>query len=149
MTDYQQMYQNYPDTPVFNPTVGAYVSRHIPEPLRFVSPSPYVPQVQTATKLSTADQLKHDWNGMSIGDKANTIMGTVGTLLNAYNSFKANKLANEQFEHAKRAYNNNWEAQQKTTNRQLEDRQKRRVEEAQANGRTTTSVADYMAKYKI
>jgi type I restriction-modification system DNA methylase subunit len=43
----------------------------------------------------------------------------------------------------------NYQAQRKMTNSQLEDRQKRRVEEAQANGRTTASVNDYMNKYGL
>lgn len=100
-------------------------------------------------KPTTGLQLAKNWGELSFGDKANTVMGTVGTLFNAYNAFKAHKLAKEQFNHAKQVYVNNWDAQRKQTNSQLEDRQKRRVEEAQANGRTTTSVSDYMKKYGI
>lgn len=95
------------------------------------------------------DQIKNGWSQMSFGDKANTIMGTVGSLMNAYNAYKANKLAKQQFAHAKEVHAKNWDAQRKQTNSQLEDRQRRRVHEAQASGRTTTSVADYMAKYGI
>lgn len=101
------------------------------------------------TKANIGQTIKNGWNGMSIGQKANTIMGTVGTLMNAYNAYKANKLAKEQFNHAKQVSEQNWQAQRKQTNSQLEDRQRRRVEEAKANGRTTTSVGDYMAKYGI
>lgn len=95
------------------------------------------------------DQIKNGWNQMSFGERANTVMGTVGTLMNAYNAYKANKLAKQQFAHAKDVHNKNWDAQRKQTNSQLEDRQRRRVEEARANGRTTTSVADYMKKYGV
>lgn len=76
-------------------------------------------------------------------------LGTAGTLLSAYNAYKANKLVKEQFNHAKQVQAQNWDAQRKQTNSQLEDRQRRRVEEAGANGRTTMSVGDYMAKYGI
>ncbi|UZA57383.1 hypothetical protein [Moraxella bovis] len=101
------------------------------------------------TKTSMGQQIKNGWGDMSLGQKANTIMGTAGTLLSAYNAYKANKLAKEQFNHAKGVHAKNWDAQRKQTNSQLEDRQRRRVEEAQANGRSTTSVGDYMAKYGI
>lgn len=98
---------------------------------------------------STGQQVKNGWDDMSLGEKANTAMGTAGTLLSAYNAYKANKLAKEQFNHAKQVQAQNWDAQRKQTNSQLEDRQRRRVEEAGANGRTTMSVGDYMAKYGI
>ena len=45
--------------------------------------------------------------------------------------------------------NRNFENQRRLTNSKLEDRQKRRVEEAQANGRTTMSVSDYMNRYGV
>lgn len=111
--------------------------------------SPSSTNTNPMTKSSMADSVANGWKGMSLGQKANTVMGTVGTLMNAYNAYKANKLAKEQFNHAKQVSEQNWQAQRKQTNSQLEDRQRRRVEEAQANGRTTTSVGDYMAKYGI
>lgn len=89
------------------------------------------------------------WNKASLGERTNAVLGTVGTLLNAYNTYKYNKLAKEQLNHAKEVYHTNLTNQRKMTNSKLEDRQKRRVEEAQANGRTTTSVSDYMAKYGV
>lgn len=90
-----------------------------------------------------------NYRGLNAGQKTATAMDTVSTLLNAYNSYKANKLAKQQFNHAVDVHNKNWDAQRKQTNSQLEDRQKRRVEEAKANGRTTTSVSDYMRQYGI
>lgn len=95
------------------------------------------------------NQAKSAWGQASLGEKTNAVLGTVGTLLSAYNGYKANKLAKAQFNHAKEVAERNWQAQRKQTNSMLEDRQKRRVEEAQANGRTTTGVADYMAKYGV
>lgn len=59
------------------------------------------------------------------------------------------KLAKDQLAYNKAESERNYQAQRKMTNSQLEDRQKRRVEEAQANGRTTTSVNDYMNKYGL
>lgn len=94
-------------------------------------------------------QIKSAWSQASLGEKTNAVLGTVGTLLSAYNGYKANQLAKQQFDHAKEVAERNWQAQRKQTNSQLEDRQRRRVEEAAANGRSTTSVTDYMAKYGV
>lgn len=97
----------------------------------------------------TVNQAKTAWGQASLGERANAVVGTVGSLLSAYNGFKNTRLAKEQFHHAKETAERNWQAQRKQTNSQLEDRQRRRVEEAQANGRSTTSVSDYMAKYGV
>ncbi len=59
------------------------------------------------------------------------------------------KLAKQQLAYNKEESERNYQAQRKITNSQFEDRQRRRVEEAQANGRSTASVADYMAKYGV
>lgn len=88
-------------------------------------------------------------NTASLGERTNAVLGTVGTLMQAYNSYKTNKLADKQLNHAKEVYHNNLANQRKMTNSKLEDRQRRRVEEAKANGRSTTSVSDYMAKYGV
>lgn len=116
---------------------------------QLAKPPTIQPNNHTNTKNLIGQQVKNGWGDMSLGQKANTIMGTAGTLLSAYNAYKANKLAKEQFNHVKDVHAKNWDAQRKQTNSQLEDRQRRRVEEAQANGRSTTSVGDYMAKYGI
>lgn len=97
----------------------------------------------------TVQQAGNNWKNASLFDKTQATLGAVGSVVNAYNAYKANKLANKQFAHAVDVHNKNWDAQRKQTNSQLEDRQKRRVEEAAANGRTTTSVSDYMAKYGV
>lgn len=104
---------------------------------------------QNQNPNTLGNQAKSAWGQASLGEKTNAVLGTVGTLLSAYNGYKANKLAKAQFNHAKEVAERNWQAQRKQTNSMLEDRQKRRVEEAQANGRTTTGVADYMAKYGV
>ena len=86
---------------------------------------------------------------LSTFNKANTALGAINTALQAYQGFKQLQLANKQFNHAKMESERNFQSQRKTVNSQLEDRQKRRVEEAKVNGTTATSVNDYMNKYGI
>lgn len=99
--------------------------------------------------LEAKNQALDGWGKLPITDRANLVLGTVGTLVNAYNAHKTNKLAKQQLEHQINNSNRNWDIQRKMTNSQLEDRQIRRVEEAKANGRTTMSVGDYMRKYGV
>lgn len=151
--------------PTYTPTVSSYLTPEVvpvATPPVVVEPVPTVqPYAQGLSVPPTArptvgaelhrmqNQFRDGFSKMSLGSKAGMVMDGVGTLLNAYNAYKANKLAKQQFAHAKEVHAKNWEAQRKQTNSQLEDRQARRVREAQTSGRTTTSVADYMAKYGI
>lgn len=97
----------------------------------------------------TMGQVANNWNQMSIGERANTILGTVGSVMQAYNGYKAGKLAQKQYDHAVNAFNKNWEAQRQSHNVKLEDRQQRRVLEGNASGRAVTSVGDYMNKWGV
>lgn len=97
----------------------------------------------------TMGQVGNNWNQMSIGERANTILGTVGSVMQAYNGYKAGKLAQKQYDHAVNAFNKNWEAQRQSHNSKLEDRQQRRVLEGNASGRAVTSVGDYMNKWGV
>lgn len=92
---------------------------------------------------------RNGFRGLGFDKKASTLIGGLGTIYGMYNAHQQMKLAKQQLAHNKMESERNYQAQRKMTNSQLEDRQKRRVEEAQANGRSTTSVADYMAKYAI
>lgn len=107
------------------------------------------PESTLGRMRTVKDQALDGWNKMSIGQRANTILQTVGGAMSAWNSYKMGKLAKQQLNHGIDMSNRNFENQRRMTNSKLEDRQKRRVEEAQANGRTTMSVADYMNRYGV
>lgn len=97
----------------------------------------------------TADGVTKSFGNLGFDQKAGTALGTLGTVYGMYNARQQMKLAKDQLAHNKAESERNYQAQRRMTNSQLEDRQKRRVEEAQANGRTTTSVNDYMNKYGL
>ena len=107
------------------------------------------PQSTLGRIRTVKDQVSDGWGKMSIGQRANTILQTVGGALSAWNAHKTGKLAQRQLNHNIDMSNRNFENQRRLTNSKLEDRQKRRVEEAQANGRTTMSVSDYMNRYGV
>ena len=93
--------------------------------------------------------VSNSFKELGFDKKVGTILDTVGTVYGAYNAHQQMKLAKQQLAYNKAESERNYQAQRKITNSQLEDRQKRRVEEAQANGRTTSSVNDYMNKYGL
>ena len=97
----------------------------------------------------TADGVAKSFGNLGFDQKVGTALGGLGTVYGMYNARQQMKLAKDQLAHNKAESERNYQAQRKMTNSQLEDRQKRRVEEAQANGRTTTSVNDYMNKYGL
>ena len=83
---------------------------------------------------------------MSFGQKAMAVGGLAKGVFDAYNSYKANKLAKEQFAFTKMNTNRNFQAQANVTNSQLADRQAARVAR---NPNQFTSVSDYMNKYGV
>lgn len=87
-----------------------------------------------------------NWNEMSFGEKGGAVLGAAQSVYNAYNSYKQNKLAKEQFNFAKDSFNRNFEASAKTTNAALADRQATRVARDPS---AYASVADYMKKYGV
>ena len=93
--------------------------------------------------------VSNSFKNLGFDKKVGTLLGTANSLYGMYNTHQQMKLAKDQLAHNKMESERNYQAQRKITNSQFEDRQKRRVEEAQANGRSTTSVADYMAKYGV
>lgn len=92
------------------------------------------------------NQLKTNWGNMSLGEKGSSILNSVGSVMNAYNAYKANKLAQDQFNFQKQAWQANFENQRKMTNSQLEDRQKARVAN---NPIQSESVDSYMRRYGV
>lgn len=78
------------------------------------------------------------WGGLALG---------VGQgLLSAYMGMKQYGLYKDQLNESKRQFGLNFDAQKRTTNAQLEDRQRARLA---ANPGAYESVADYMSKYGI
>lgn len=99
--------------------------------------------------VQTADAVAKSFGDLGFDQKVGTTLGTLNTVYGLYNARQQTKLAKDQLAHNKAESERNYQAQRKMTNSQLEDRQRRRIEEAQANGRTTTSVNDYMNKYGL
>lgn len=86
------------------------------------------------------------WGKMSYGERGTALLGAATGLYGAYNARKTGKLAREQFNFSKDAFNRNFAAQAKTTNSQLADRQNaRHTRDPKAH----SSVADYMKKYGV
>ena len=86
------------------------------------------------------------WGKMSYGERGTAMLGAATGLYGAYNAHKTAKLAKEQFNFTKDSFNRNFEAQAKTTNAQLADRQNaRHTRDPKAHA----SVSDYMKKYGV
>ena len=86
------------------------------------------------------------WGKMSYGERGTAMLGAATGLYGAYNARKSGKLAREQLNFTKDSFNRNFEAQAKTTNSQLADRQNaRHARDPKAHA----SVSDYMKKYGV
>lgn len=86
------------------------------------------------------------WGKMNYGERGTAMLGAATGLYGAYNAHKTNKLAKKQFNFTKESFNRNFEAQAKTTNAQLADRQNaRHARDPKAHA----SVSDYMKKYGV
>ena len=131
-------------------TLGGYFTGHSGMPLIDNTVGKVVQGVQRV-----GGQLGTDWTNMNGMQKIGSIGSTVGGLMGTYNSFKANKLAQDQMNFNKMQSIKNYEASKNTMNAQLSDRQTARVAQAQAESRatgrpvTTVSVSDYMNKYGV
>ena len=86
--------------------------------------------------LSTPD--KQGWGG--------TALGVANSAMNAWMGLKQYGLAKSQLAEGKRQFGLNYDAQRRTTNAQLEDRQRARVT---SNAGAYQSVGDYMSKNGI
>ena len=86
------------------------------------------------------------WGKMGYGERGTALLGAATGLYGAYNAHKTSKLAKEQFNFTKDSFNRNFEAQAKTTNAQLADRQNARHTR---NPNAHASVSDYMKKYGV
>lgn len=88
----------------------------------------------------------NSWNKMNFAQRGSAILGGIQGVANVYNSYKTNKLAKKQFNFTKDSFNRNFEAQAKTTNAQLADRQAARYAR---DPNAHASVQDYMKKYGV
>lgn len=95
---------------------------------------------------STGTQLGNATGKLDLGQKGSGLLGLGMGAMNAFNAYKANKLAQEQFKFQKQAWQANYDNQRKMTNSQLEDRQKARVAN---NPIQNESVDSYMRKYGV
>lgn len=78
------------------------------------------------------------WGGLALG--------AITSGLNAYMGMKQYGLAKDQFAESKKQFGMNFDAQRRTTNAALADRQAARISSSPSS---FASVADYMAKYGI
>ena len=86
------------------------------------------------------------FNGMDSFQKMNQVASGVKGLWDAYNGYKNNKMINKQLNFSMDMANKQYEANRKSINSQLEDRQARRYAE---QPHAHQSVADYMKKYGV
>lgn len=127
-------------TPI--PTVGAYLT---PYTLGDTLGQAYV---DNANKQPTiANQAMQNLANMPLFDKIQGTLGTVGSIMQAYNAYYANKLAQKQFNRHIIESDRNYDSQMKLTNSRLADRQARRIQEQGANA--VPSVGQYMKQYGI
>ncbi|WP_152607844.1 hypothetical protein [Acinetobacter sp. A47] len=105
--------------------------------------SQFMPGAGEPTGLASAWSKFQD---SSLKDQASAIGATVGALANGYQAYNSVKTAKGQLAFAKDSWNKNFEAQRKTTNASLADRQAARVA---SNPNGYQSVDSYMKKYGI
>ena len=86
------------------------------------------------------------FGNMDTFQKVDKVASSVKGLWDAYNGYKNNKMINRQLNFSMDMANNQYEANRKRVNSQLEDRQARRYAE---QPHAHQSVADYMKKYGV
>lgn len=96
--------------------------------------------------LSTGRDVQSAYNGMDSFQKIGQVTSGVKGLWDSYNSYKNNKMINRQLNFSMDMANKQYEANRKSINSQLEDRQARRYAE---QPHAQQSVADYMRKYGV
>lgn len=95
---------------------------------------------------SVAGQFANSARQLTPIDKLSLGLGALGDIMNIYNGYKQTKLAKQQFNLAKDAYQQQFDINRKLTNSALEDRQRARVAQ---NPHTAKSVGEYMAQYGV
>lgn len=95
---------------------------------------------------------RNSWGQMSTGEKFNTGLKAVGSILEAINARKAHKLAKQTLAHDMMNNNRNYEMQAKAWNNTLEERQRYRNAYWEANNQGTgiarpESIGEYLNRY--
>lgn len=85
-------------------------------------------------------------SGFQTNGWASTALGAAGSLMSGYMAMKQYGLAKDQLAESKRQFNKNFEANRKSVNTRLEDRQAARVA---SNPNAYQSVGEYMNKNKV
>ena len=96
--------------------------------------------------LSTGKDVQSAYGNMDTFQKMDKVASSVKGLWDAYNGYKNNKMINRHLNFSMDMANNQYEANRKRVNSQLEDRQARRYAE---QPHAHQSVADYMKKYGV
>lgn len=96
--------------------------------------------------MNAGRNVQSAYNGMDSFQKIGQVTSGVKGLWDSYNSYKNNKMINRQLNFSMDMANKQYEANRKSINSQLEDRQARRYAE---QPHAQQSVADYMRKYGV
>lgn len=90
--------------------------------------------------------LATDFRNSSFKDQASAVTGLATAGIGAYNAYNTTKMAKDQFDFQKQAWNKNYETNKNLTNASLSDRQAARVA---SNPSAYQSVDSYMKKYGV
>lgn len=96
----------------------------------------------------TVDKVGNDFKNLNGFQKLQTVAGSLKSLYDIYAMHKTMKLAKEQMAYQKMTSERDFNNSARETNRKLEERQARRLHEAEAIGQggSVMAVSDYMAK---
>lgn len=129
------------------PTAG------VPIPTNVGMSPDVVTQNAMNTSIGTVDPAKSlsdglGWGNMKFMDKANVVLGGIGTLGKIWSAFQANKIARDSLDFQKQAFDTNLSNQRASYNVALEDRADSRA--AYAGTPEARAAADeYIAKHRI
>ena len=137
-------YANLTGYGVSNAVAKAYT--HNPRLGAFVEKASNLGNKMLTGALSTGRDIQSAYGNMDTLQKVDKVASSVKGLWDAYNGYKNNKMINKQLNFSMDMANNQYEANRKRINSQLEDRQARRYAE---QPHAHQSVADYMKKYGV
>lgn len=136
----------------WGPSYGSPYSTPTPDMWASYGLDPMMPQAQSTT-LSSPSPAGWSWfdtfneNGQRTGQgMATPTLNAASSIFNAYMGLKQYGLAKNQFAESKRQFGLNFDAQKRTTNAALADRQSARLA---SNPTAYASLADYMSQYGI
>ena len=124
----------------YEPLTGSFLAPNVEMPAMNLSG---LNQVAAAPAIEPTKPgfLKDTWNSLTGFQKIGAVLGLGNAAAGAYNAYNQNKLARDQLNFTKNAFNTQMEASRKMTNADLRDRQQVR---ARNNPTENMSVEDYM-----